>query len=166
MIPTFTLSNNDLAHLLFRTVAILSLRQLQRWHRNVSFSYSLLVIGEHKWSQTKEVRNHTKSRVLLFTDIIGWLSVAGFYGWLSRLPCVSRPACGRFLVHGSLCWWYTSLRGRASRLRLTGLHLRGTATVLWWTPLRQEHTGSGGLHAHCGWAAGPRSVLEREMFTC
>jgi hypothetical protein len=47
-------------------VAILSLRQLQRWHRNVSFSYSLLVIGEHKWLQTKEVHAGVSSFMVLF----------------------------------------------------------------------------------------------------
>jgi hypothetical protein len=44
------------------------------------------------------VRSHPKSRVLLFSNIIGWLSVAGFYGWLSRLQCVYGYACGYFLI--------------------------------------------------------------------
>jgi hypothetical protein len=89
--------------------------------------------------------------------------------WVLRLAIKGAMrlwVCMRVFPHsGSFCWWQTSLHGQNSRLRLRGQHLCGIATVLWWMPLRQEHMGSGGLHAHCGWTVRPRSVLERETFT-
>lgn len=60
MTPTFTLSRNDLATLLLRTVGFLSLRPLQGWHRNSFFSYPFLTIGEHTRLQTKGMRVRSK----------------------------------------------------------------------------------------------------------
>lgn len=60
MTPTFTLSKNDLASLLFRTVGFWSLQPLQGWHRNSFFSYPFLMIGEHTRLQTKGMRVPSK----------------------------------------------------------------------------------------------------------
>jgi hypothetical protein len=145
MIPTFTLSKNDLAYLLFRTLAIPSLRQLQGLV--LSLSSPFLMIGEHRWLQRNKAKNH-QNREFAVREDYREAVITGFHGRPPRLQRVTGYAhAGVFFIQGSSCWWHMSLCSLSSRVRLMGLHLRGSATMLRWTISRREHARSSGLLA-------------------
>jgi hypothetical protein len=129
MIPTFTLSKNDLAYLLYRTLAISSLRQSQGCHVHVSLSFPFLTIGEHKWLQRQEMRNDQNREFAVHghaREALGY--------WVSRLSTKAAMRlhmhAGIFFIQGLSCWRHTVPEVSSSRYRLMGLHLRGSATIL------------------------------------
>jgi hypothetical protein len=140
MIPTFTLSKNDLAYLLFRTLAISSLRQLQGWHVHVSLLFPFLTIGEHRWLQRQETRNHQNREFAVHGH-----AREAFGYWVLRSTTMAAMRLG---MHAGVFFFKVHLAGgtrfrevSSSRHRLMGLHLRGSATILWWAIFRRETYG-------------------------
>jgi hypothetical protein len=100
MIPTFTLSKNDLAYLLFRTATILSLRRPRAGIVNVSFSYPLLMIGEHKWWHMKGMKAFPKTRFTVHEH--HGMALGCWSLWLAiGLQCVTGLHAGDFFCRAS-----------------------------------------------------------------
>jgi hypothetical protein len=95
MIPTFTLSKNDLAYLLFRTLALPFLRQLQGLVLFLSSPF--LMIGEHRWLQRKEAKNHQNRESAVRED---FREAVGYWFPRSTTKIAMRHwvcTCGSFL---------------------------------------------------------------------
>jgi hypothetical protein len=136
------------------------------WHRTC-FSF-VPFLDDWRAQMVANEGNEESSKIasLLFTNIIAWLSISGFYGRLARLQCVIRSACGSFLhsrfillvAHEFVKFCLRGLRSRICIYVDLQLYFGG-----WFCNRNIREVAD---YLRCRWTADPGSVLERAMFTC